>query len=95
LTSRLLKFGFEHPRSGRLAVNEAGEDMRPEQYSDLSREACQAAGVPVCTLHAARHSSVTLMRPVVGRDNLVRHTQLDMTSQRCAPPTRTRTKRTW
>src|SRR4029079_10452629 len=45
------QFGFEHARSGRLAVNEAGEDLRPERYSDLWREACQAAAVPVCTLH--------------------------------------------
>jgi integrase len=65
------QFGFEHARNGRLAVNEAGEDLRPERYSDLWREACLAAGVPVCTLHAARHSSVTLMRKLGVPDQIV------------------------
>ena len=65
------QFGFEHARSGRLAVNEAGDDLRPERYSDLWREACQAAGVPVCTLHVARHSSVTLMRKLGVPDQIV------------------------
>jgi integrase len=56
------EFGFEQARSGYPAVNEIGEAMRPERWTDMWREHCVAAGVPVVTLHAARHSSVTAMR---------------------------------
>jgi len=55
-------FGFEQVRSGYLATNAAGEPVRHQRWSDEWREHCEAAGVPVVTLHAARHSSVTAMR---------------------------------
>ena len=56
------EFGFEHVRTGWLAVDEIGEPYRPERWSDLWREHCAAAGVKLVTLHAARHTSVTEMR---------------------------------
>jgi integrase len=55
-------FGFEHARTGLLAVNAIGEPVRPEHWSHLWRTHCAAAGVPAVTLHEARHSSVTAMR---------------------------------
>lgn len=60
--SQLEAFGAEQVRTGYLAVTETGEPMRHERWSDLWREHCKASGVPVVTLHAARHSSVTAMR---------------------------------
>jgi integrase len=51
--------GFEHIRSGFLAVDENGTPLRPERWSDMGRTHCQTAGVPVVTLHSARHTSVT------------------------------------
>jgi integrase len=64
-------FGFEHVRSGYLAVNEAGVPYRPERWSDMWRELCAAAGVQAVTLHAARHSSVTAMRRAGVPDDVV------------------------
>jgi len=69
--SQLAAFGAEQVRSGYLAVDAKGELMRPERWSDLWRDACQAAGVPVKTLHAARHTSVTTMRDACVLDHLV------------------------
>lgn len=51
-----------HMRDGYLAVNAAGEPIRPERYSDLFREHCLASGVRTLTLHSLRHSSVTAMQ---------------------------------
>jgi integrase len=64
-------FGFEHVRTGYLAVDEAGVPLRPERWSDMWTRLCKAAGVPPVTLHAARHSSVTAMRAAGVPDDVV------------------------
>ena len=65
------EFGFEHVRTGWLAVDEIGQPYRPERWSDLWREHCQAARVEPVTLHAARHTSVTAMRAAGVPDHVV------------------------
>jgi integrase len=49
-------------RDGFVAVDEHGQPLRPERWSDMWAQLCQAAGVRPLTLHAARHTSVTAMR---------------------------------
>ncbi len=44
-----------------VAVDEAGEPLRPERYSDLWREACALADVPSLTLHEARHTAASIL----------------------------------
>lgn len=39
-----------------VVVNELGEPVRPEVYSDTFKRLCVAAGVPVIRLHSVRHS---------------------------------------
>ena len=56
-----LRLGRPWDEDRPVAVDEVGRPMRPERYSDLWREACQAAGVPVLTLHEARHTAATLL----------------------------------
>lgn len=51
-------------RDGLLSVDEPGDPIRPEWHSDEWRRACKRAGVEPVTLHAARHTSVSLMRDV-------------------------------
>lgn len=69
--TQLAAFGAEQARTGYMAVNEAGEPMRPERWTDLWREHCRVAGVPAVTLHGARHSSVTTMRNAGVPDHIV------------------------
>lgn len=69
--SQLAAFGAEQVRTGYLAVNEAGEPMRPERWTELWRKHCAAAGVQAVTLHGARHSSVTTMRNAGVPDHIV------------------------
>jgi integrase len=47
---------------GFVAVDEHGQPLRPERWSDMWTQLCREANVRPLTLHAARHSSVTLMR---------------------------------
>jgi integrase len=54
--------GIAHMRDGYLAVNEFGQPVRPELYSDRWRRLCERAGVRALTLHEERHSSVSLLR---------------------------------
>jgi integrase len=63
--------GVDHVEFGHVAVDEAGTPLRPERWSDLWREHCEAAGGPPGTLHAARHSSVTAMRDAGVPDHVV------------------------
>jgi len=56
------EFGFEQARTGYLALDEAGRPLRPERWTDMWREHCEAAGVRAVTLHSARHGAVTNMR---------------------------------
>lgn len=42
--------------SGYLVVNEIGEPLRPELYSDRFRALCRAAGAPAIHLHSVRHT---------------------------------------
>ena len=65
------QFGTKQALVGYLAIDELGEPMRPERWSDLWRRHCRAAGVPDVTLHAARHSSVTAMRDLRVPDHIV------------------------
>lgn len=54
--------GLAHVSSGYLAINELGNPLRPERYSDHWKRLCEKAGVRVLTLHEARHTSVSLLR---------------------------------
>jgi integrase len=63
--------GFEHIRSGFLAVDQDGTPLRPQRWSDMWRTHCQTAGVPVVTLHSARHTSVTTLRAAGVSDDVV------------------------
>lgn len=42
--------------SGFVVVDELGDPMRPEVYSDRFRRLCAMAGVPTMKLHNVRHS---------------------------------------
>lgn len=44
-----------------VALNEVGEPMRPELYSDQFERLCERAGVPVIALHSLRHTLALLM----------------------------------
>lgn len=68
---QMLAFGSEHGRSGYLAVTVAGEPVRPEHWTRAWRRHCQAAGIPAVSLHAARHTSVTVLRDAGIPDHLV------------------------
>jgi integrase len=65
------EFGFEHVRTGYLAVDELGVPYRPERWSDMWRAHCEAACVQAVTLHGARHTSVTAMRKAGVPDDVV------------------------
>lgn len=51
-----LTAGTAYVDSGYLVVNEAGEPLRPELYSDRFRSLCRKAKVPVIHLHSVRHT---------------------------------------
>jgi integrase len=63
--------GFGQVRDGWLAVDAAGQPLRPEAWSGRWTVLCRDAGVPPVTLHAARHSSVTAMRAAGVPDHIV------------------------
>lgn len=66
-------WGFDHVRSGYLAVDHLGRPLRPERWTDLWAQACKSAGVTLVPLHCARHTSVTLMRGAGIPDHVVAH----------------------
>lgn len=68
---QLAAFGAEQVRTGYVAVDEVGEPVRPEHWTDDWNRHCKAAGVRGVTLHAARHSSVTAMRDRGVPDHIV------------------------
>ena len=51
-----LQLGFPWALNGLVIVNEAGEPVRPEWFSDRFRALSREAGVPVIRLHATRHT---------------------------------------
>lgn len=51
-----LAAGTSYVDSGYVVVNEAGEPLRPELYSDRFRALCRKSGVPVIHLHSVRHT---------------------------------------
>ncbi len=65
------EFGFEQVRSGFLAIDEGGEPYRAERWSNAWLRHCREAGVRPCTLHAARHTSVTTMRRAGVPDHVI------------------------
>jgi len=69
--AQMADFGVTHGDDRYLAVDEAGQPMRPDRWSALWLRDCHAAGVPAVTLHAARHSSVTAMREAGVLDHIV------------------------
>ena len=69
--TQLAEWGAEHVRTGWLAIDEAGRPYRPEEWSDLWKDHCKAAGVRPVTLHAARHTSVTTLRDAGVPDHVV------------------------
>jgi integrase len=68
-------YGFAHVHDGYLAVDEIGELIRPERWSDLWRESVRDAGIVAgdreLTLHTARDSSVAAMRRAGVPDRVV------------------------
>lgn len=51
-----LRAGTAWNDSGYVVVNEAGDPLRPELYSDRFRALCRSAGLPVIHLHSVRHT---------------------------------------
>ncbi|MBO2989934.1 site-specific integrase [Leucobacter tardus] len=51
-----LRAGSAWIDSGYVVVNEAGDPLRPELYSDRFRSLCRKAKVPVIHLHSVRHT---------------------------------------
>lgn len=51
-----LAAGAAYRDSGYVVVNELGEPLRPELYSDRFRALCKSATVPVIHLHSVRHT---------------------------------------
>lgn len=51
-----LSAGAAWRHSDLIVVDELGEGLRPERYSDLFRRLCTSAGVPSIKLHSVRHS---------------------------------------
>lgn len=64
-------FGAEQAESGYLAVDDVGQPLRPERWTDLWREHCKTAGVAPVSLHGARHSAVTTLRDAGVADHIV------------------------
>jgi len=48
--------------SGFVVVDEVGDPIRPEVYSDRFRRLCAAAGVPTIRLHNVRHTIALLLK---------------------------------
>jgi integrase len=69
--SQLAGFGATQVRSGYVVVDEIGEPMRHEAWSDAWKRHCKAAGVPVVNLHGARHSAITTLREAGVPDHIV------------------------
>jgi integrase len=63
--------GSAYEGSGFVVVNEAGEPVRPEWYSDTFGRLARQAGLPRIRLHDARHTSVTAKRALGWPDHLV------------------------
>lgn len=55
-------YGLAQVRDGFLVVDEFGQPLRPERFSDLWREVLKDHNIRYLDLRAARRSSVTLMR---------------------------------
>jgi integrase len=57
-----LAAGAAWRNSGFVVVDELGDPLRPEVYSDRFRRMCSAAGVPVIRLHNVRHTIALLLK---------------------------------
>ncbi len=65
-------YGFAQAKDGYVVINEAGRPMRPQDRSARWKALRSATnGVRVHVLHAARHTSVTLMRNAGIPDHVV------------------------
>lgn len=65
-------YGLAQAKDGYIVVNEAGKPMRPEDMTARWKALCEATdGVRDHVLHAARHTSVTLMRNAGVPDHVV------------------------
>jgi integrase len=64
-------FGIGYVQEGWVVVDEAGVPFRPHRWSNRWRTACIEVGVPVVTLHSARHAKVTAMRTELHLDDAV------------------------
>jgi integrase len=60
--SEKLAAGPAYQDSGYLVVNELGEPLDPDWYSDEFKRLSERAGVPAVVLHGARHSCLTYLR---------------------------------
>jgi integrase len=59
--SERLAAGTAYEATGLVVVDEAGQPLRPERYSDRFAQLARAAKVPAIRLHDARHTAATLM----------------------------------
>lgn len=64
-------FGAEQAETGYLALDDDGQPLRPEIWSDRWAEAVKAAGVASVSLHSARHTAVTVLRDAGVPDHIV------------------------
>jgi integrase len=62
LAEERLRAGECYSPTDLLAVDEVGRPIIERIYSATWKKACAAAGVPVVTLHSARHTASTLLR---------------------------------
>jgi integrase len=53
--------GAVYSDTGYIAVDELGQPLHPERYSDEFGRLCREAGVPVIRLHDARHTINSLL----------------------------------
>lgn len=56
-----LAAGSAYQSTGLVVVDELGQPVRPERYSDAFTRLARSAGVPAIRLHDARHTAATLL----------------------------------
>ncbi len=60
-TQSRLAAGTESTQNDLVLVDESGQAVRPELYSDRFQRLCVAAGVPKIRMHATRHTTALLL----------------------------------
>lgn len=68
---QLAAFGGVQATEGYLAIDAAGQPLDPRVWTKRWVAACEPAGIAPKPLHAARHTSVTMMRDAGVPDHIV------------------------